>query len=204
MASAASVIPAAGAVVSPTNVDWAVYRGGPVPTDNAELAQMNAANVHRLRAGLALPHGDAIERSTMHANPLVVDGATYVTTPGMKAVALDACSPGRELWVFDPAPHNHGEVSSGCATAESPIGRERKASASFTSCVNASMRSMRKPAFGRGGHIDLKENLGVDPARVFIEMTSPGAIYKNFLILGSRVNESYDASPGTHPRLRQR
>ena len=60
---------------------------------------------------------------------------------------------------------------------------------------------MREPAallstFGRGGHIDLKENLGVDPARVFIEMTSPGAIYKNFLILGSRVNESYDASPG--------
>ena len=27
-------------------------------------------------------------------------------------------------------------------------------------------------------------------------MTSPGAVYKNLLILGSRVNESYDASPG--------
>ena len=27
-------------------------------------------------------------------------------------------------------------------------------------------------------------------------MTSPGAVYKNFLILGSRVNESYDAAPG--------
>ena len=27
-------------------------------------------------------------------------------------------------------------------------------------------------------------------------MTSPGAVYRNLLILGSRVNESYDASPG--------
>ena len=44
-----------------------------------------------------------------------------------------------------------------------------------------------------------QENLGVDPARVGLEMTSPGAVYKNFLILGSRVNESYDSSPGPHP-----
>ena len=29
-----------------------------------------------------------------------------------------------------------------------------------------------------------------------IEMTSPGAVFENLLILGSRVNESYDASPG--------
>ena len=35
-------------------------------------------------------------------------------------------------------------------------------------------------------------------------MTSPGAVYKNFLIVASRVNESYDASPGTHPCLRHR
>jgi quinoprotein glucose dehydrogenase len=36
----------------------------------------------------------------------------------------------------------------------------------------------------------------VDPAGVTVEMTSPGAVYKNLLILGSRDNESYGASPG--------
>jgi quinoprotein glucose dehydrogenase len=51
-------------------------------------------------------------------------------------------------------------------------------------------------SFGRNGFIDLRENLGVDPATVSLEMTSPGAVYQNLLILGSRVNESYDASPG--------
>jgi quinoprotein glucose dehydrogenase len=51
-------------------------------------------------------------------------------------------------------------------------------------------------SFGGGGHIDLREHLGVDPVTVGLEMTSPGAVYRNLLIVGSRVNESYDASPG--------
>ena len=51
-------------------------------------------------------------------------------------------------------------------------------------------------SFGNNGYIDLRQNLGVDPATVGLEMTSPGAVFENLLILGSRVNESYDASPG--------
>ena len=35
-------------------------------------------------------------------------------------------------------------------------------------------------------------------------MTSPGAVYKNILIIASRVNESYDASPGHIRALRHR
>src|SRR5260370_827373 len=50
--------------------------------------------------------------------------------------------------------------------------------------------------FGKDGYIDLRENLGVDPSGVALEMTSPGAVYKNLLILGSRVNETYGSSPG--------
>ena len=50
--------------------------------------------------------------------------------------------------------------------------------------------------FGTDGFIDLRQNLGVDPASAVIEMTSPGAVFKNILIIASRVNESYDASPG--------
>src|SRR4029078_7359117 len=38
--------------------------------------------------------------------------------------------------------------------------------------------------------------LGVDPRTAVIEMTSPGAVFKNFLIIASRVNETYDSSPG--------
>ena len=51
-------------------------------------------------------------------------------------------------------------------------------------------------SFGQKGFIDLRQNLGVDPADAVIEMTSPGAVFRNVLVIASRVNESYDASPG--------
>ncbi len=180
-------------------VDWPVYRGDPKGNQYAAIAQIHAANVHRLRPAWEYHTGDANERSTMHANPLVVNGIMYVTTPALKAVALSAAT-GREVWVFDPAKYNNGEVvrlrNRGVTYWKGAEGerifhfvRDRvyaldaKSGALITS-------------FGKGGFIDLRQNLGVDPATAVIEMTSPGAIFKNFLIIASRVNETYDASPG--------
>ena len=181
------------------NVDWGVHRGDAKGTQYSPLAQIHAANVHKLQPAWEYHTRDANQRSTMHVNPIVVNGVMYVTTPSMKAVALDAAS-GRELWSFDPAKHNNGTVirlrNRGVAywkgsegerifhfVRERVYGLDAKTGALITS-------------FGENGFIDLRKNLGVDPERAFIEMTSPGAIYKNFLIVGSRVNESYDASPG--------
>jgi quinoprotein glucose dehydrogenase len=181
------------------NVDWGVHRGDAKGTQYSPLAQIHAANVHKLQPAWEYHTRDANQRSTMHVNPIVVNGVMFVTTPSMKAVALDAAS-GRELWSFDPAKHNNGTVirlrNRGVAywkgsegerifhfVRERVYGLDAKTGALITS-------------FGENGFIDLRKNLGVDPERAFIEMTSPGAIYKNFLIVGSRVNESYDASPG--------
>ena len=78
-------------------------------TSIAPLAQIHAANVHRLEPAWEYHTGDATERSTMHVNPIVVNGVMYITTPSLKAVALDAAT-GREIWSFDPAKHNNGTV----------------------------------------------------------------------------------------------
>ncbi len=42
-------------------------------------------------------------------NPVLVGGTMYITTPSVKAVARDAAT-GREIWSFDPAVHNNGQV----------------------------------------------------------------------------------------------
>jgi quinoprotein glucose dehydrogenase len=181
------------------NVDWGVYRGDSGGSQYSPLAQIHAANVHRLEPAWEYRTGDATPRSTMHVNPIVVDGIMYVTTPSMKAVALDATT-GREVWAFDPAPHNDGTVvrlrNRGVAYWKGNEGervfhfvRER------VYALDARTGQLIS-SFGGNGYIDLREHLGVDPAGVFIEMTSPAAVYRNFLIVGSRVNESYDASPG--------
>ena len=143
--------------------------------------------------------GDGTARSTMHVNPIVVDGRMYITTPSLKAVALDAAT-GKELWSFDPARYNNGTVirlrNRGVAYWKGAEGERifhfvRDRAYAIDARTGALITS-----FGKGGYIDLREHLGVDPASVALEMTSPGAVYRNLLILGSRVNESYDGSPG--------
>ena len=182
-----------------TNVDWPVYRGDPKGNQYSPLAQIHAANVHRLERAWLYRTGDANQRSTMHVNPIVVNGVMYVTTPSLKAVALDAKT-GKEIWTFDPARHNNGTVvrlrNRGLVHWKGAEGerifhfvRDRVYAVDAKSGAHI-------PSFGKRGFIDLRQDLGVDPASAVIEMTSPGAVFKNFLIVASRVNESYDASPG--------
>jgi quinoprotein glucose dehydrogenase len=188
------------AVVDGQNVDWPVYRGDPKGNQYAAMAQIHAANVHRLRPAWEYRTGDSTPRSTMHVNPVVVDGVMYITTPSLRAVALDAAT-GRELWVFDPAPHNENKAvirlrNRGIAYWKGSSGARILHFVKDRVYALDAATGQLIESFGRKGFIDLRENLGVDPARVSLEMTSPGAVYKNYLIVGSRVNESYDASPG--------
>jgi quinoprotein glucose dehydrogenase len=185
---------------APSAADWPVYRGDPAGSQFANLAQIHAANVHTLRKAWEFHTGDGTPRSTMHANPIVIDGVMYLTTPSLKAVALDAAT-GREIWTFDPARYNdrHAVIRLRNRGVAYWKGAEGARIFDFVKdrvyAIDAKSGALIT-TFGKGGFIDLRENLGVDPATVSLEMTSPGAVYKNFLILGSRVNESYDASPG--------
>ena len=180
-------------------IDWPVNRGTPGGTQYVPVAQITAANVHNLRPAWTYHTGDGSERSNMHVNPIVVNGRMYITTPTLRAVALDAAT-GRELWTFDPARYNNGNVirlrNRGVAYWKGTEGERifhfvRDRVYAIDAGTGALITS-----FGNNGYIDLRQNLGVDPATVGLEMTSPGAVFENFLILGSRVNESYDASPG--------
>ena len=203
IACATSVMAWNQAVVVPsgglTNVDWPVYRGDQKGNQYAPLAHIHAANVHRLERAWVYRTGDANQRSTMHVNPIVVNGVMYVTTPSLKAVALKAAT-GKEIWTFDPARHNNGTVvrlrNRGLVHWKGAGGerifhfvRDRVYAIDAKSGAHIS-------SFGKAGFIDLRQDLGVDPSTAVIEMTSPGAVFKNFLIVASRVNESYDASPG--------
>ncbi len=190
-----------GGAGGPRSVDWPVYRGDAGGTQYAALAQIHAANVQRLRPVWEYHTGDATSRSTMHANPVVVDGVMYISTPSLKAVALDAAT-GRQIWTFDPAQYNERHavirLRNRGVTYWKGGGEPPRVFDFVKDRVYALDAASGKliASFGKGGFVDLRENLGVDPSTVNLEMTSPGAVYRNLLIVGSRVDESYDASPG--------
>ena len=85
------------------DVDWPMYSGDPSGSKYSSCSQINQENVKALTVAWTYQMDDARQKpaSTIQCNPLVIDGVMYLTTPGLRLVALDA-SNGREMWFFDP------------------------------------------------------------------------------------------------------
>src|SRR5919112_334503 len=147
--------------------DWPVYRGDPKGNQFAALAQINATNVHELKPAWEYRTRDAAQRSTMHVNPIVVGGTMFITTPSMKAVALDAAT-GREIWSFDPSVYNNGQVvrlrNRGVAYWKGSQGERIFHFVRDRAYALDARTGKLIESFGKGGYIDLREHLGVDPS----------------------------------------
>lgn len=181
--------------------DWAIYRGDKKANQYSELAQINATNVHELEKAWEYHTGDP-NGPSMYSNPIVVEGLMYFTTPKLNAVALDAAT-GEEVWVFEPSKYNEDNKdfrgrSRGVTYWEDTKGKNQRIF-NFVKdrvyALDAKSGELIK-SFGENGFIDLRKNLPIDPAMASIEVTSPGIVYKNFLIVGSRVPEGDNSTPG--------
>ena len=89
-------LPALAAAQS-KSVDWPVYGGSPDHTHYSTIDQITPANVGKLQVAWTYVTHDEFPGSEMQANPIVVDGVLYATTPKLRVFALDAAT-GRELW----------------------------------------------------------------------------------------------------------
>src|SRR5215475_7816908 len=83
------------------NVDWPVYGGNTDHTHYSTLDQITPQNVSRLQVAWTYETHDEFKGSEMQANPIVVNGVLYATSPKLRVFALDAAT-GKELWSFDP------------------------------------------------------------------------------------------------------
>ncbi len=179
--------------------EWPVYRGDQKANQYADLAQIHAANVHLLEPAWEYHTGDP-NGPSMYSNPIIVKGLMYFTTPQLNAVALDAAT-GKEVWVFEASKYNENhEVfrgrSRGVTYWEGAEGQRIFHFVKNRVYALEAKTGKLIPTFGQGGYIDLREDLGIDTAQASIEVTTPGIVYKNFLIITSRVPEEYNSTPG--------
>ena len=181
--------------------DWPVTGGEPGQTRYSPLAQIDRGNVKSLRVAWVYHAGDASpqNRSEIQATPIVVHGVLYATSPSLAVFALRAES-GTQLWRFDPfadgGQPRESHVNRGVAFWEE--GEDRRiffVAGRRLYALNATT-GRPVPTFGSGGWIDLAEGLGRDVSRTQVIATSPGVIYKDLLIQGTRVSESEGAAPG--------
>lgn len=192
---------------------WEVYGGTSENIKYSSLTQIDTSNVKNLEVAWRYSTGDAdsTNKSDMKVNPIVVDDILYGLSPKLKLFAVDAAT-GEKIWEFDPVylplrGTNMGRgdvafstyISRGLAFYKGKEGDHRilytPGGAHLLYCIDAHT-GKPIPSFGNNGYIDLHDDLGRDIDPLHISNTSPGIIYKDLIIIGSRVGEGAQSAPG--------
>ncbi|MGZ3872680.1 MAG: hypothetical protein ACXVJD_07165, partial [Mucilaginibacter sp.] len=192
---------------APDNSEWRTYAGSKEGNRYSSNEQINLANVRGLKVAWSYSthDKDSANRSQNQCNPVVVDGVLYGTSPKLKLFALNAAT-GVQKWLFDPAAQDSSKkddalayykVCRGVVYWEDEHHENKRIFYSVGSKTYAIDAETGEPikSLGKGGYIDLADDLG-KKTKSFVSGTTPGVIYKDLLIIGTRVDESEDAAPG--------
>jgi quinoprotein glucose dehydrogenase len=183
---------------------WKVYGGSKKAQHYSSLKQIDTSNVKQLQVAWTYHTGDAdsIGHSQMQCNPIMVNGVLYGTTPRLKLFAVDAAT-GVQKWVFNPAGNaNSSPMSFGMNNNRGVTYWENGDDKRILYCAGSNIYAINAEngqlitSFGDSGKVDLHNDLGRDAKNRYVTATSPGIIYKDLYIIGSRVNETADAAPG--------
>ena len=179
--------------------DWPVTGGDPGNSRYSPLDQINRQNVGRLRVAWIYHSGDVPPgaRAEIQATPIVVDGVLFATTPTLNAIALRA-DRGTLIWRFDPFANRQRESHVNRGVVYWSGGGERRIFFSAGRRLYSLDAATGRPAvaFGDSGSVDLAAGLSRDIGNASIVATSPGIVFQDLLIQGTRVGEDEGAAPG--------
>ena len=186
-----------GATGAVGSTDWSVTGGDPGNTRYSGLDQINRKNVSALRVAWVYHTGEVSNGGAqIQATPIVVDGVMYATTPALAVVALRADS-GTLIWRFESANRaRESHVNRGVVYWSD--GTERRIYCSIGRRLYSLDAGTGRPvaAFGDSGWVDLAAGLSRDVGDAYIVATSPGVVYEDLLIQGTRVGEDEGSAPG--------
>lgn len=184
---------------SPDYSNWSSYRGDDGITAYSGLSQINTENVAQLQVAWSYRTNDTIGNSSMQCNPLIIDGIFYGVSPRQKTFALEAAT-GKLLWKFDPFEGNnkYSGVSRGLAYYENGDEKKLFVSASYKLYSIDAQTGKQDMNFGDSGFVDLRKGIrnDADIEKYAVQNTSPGVVYKDMIIVGSSMGETYTDVPG--------
>ncbi|MEJ7737984.1 MAG: PQQ-binding-like beta-propeller repeat protein [Chitinophagaceae bacterium] len=188
--------------------DWPFYGGNSNGNRYSELKQIHAGNVKELAVAWTYdarespaPGSPPPKRGkSIQCQPIVVRGVMYGTTAELELFALDAAT-GKEIWKFTPL-KDEQTFNTNRGVVYWKEGDDERILYSAGASLYAVNAKDGKPVnrFGLNGRVDLhgglSENFDFDVNKLSVTATSPGALYKNTIIMGSSVSEGGDAAPG--------
>jgi quinoprotein glucose dehydrogenase len=168
--------------------DWPVYGGARENNHYSALTQINRNNVKQLAVAWSF---DSHEEGGLQTRPIVAEGVLYGITPTQKIFALDATT-GKLFWKFDSGiPWTQPDRG----LAYWADGKDNRILAGVMNFVYALDAVTGRPisSFGKQGRIDLRKNLGREPAAA---LDQPRDRLQGLLIVGGRNPETPPAPPG--------
>ena len=186
---------------------WENYGGSKDNIHYSSLTELDTNNVQQLKVAWVYHTNDAdsVNHSQIQCNPLIVNGIVYGTTPQLKLFAVDAAS-GEQKWVFNPIDTIAGKKSTffimnNCrGVAYWSDGNNKRILYTVGSNLYSINAENGRPdtAFGNAGKVDLHDGLGRDVQKLFVTATSPGIVYKDLIIMGTRVDEGASCCSRTY------
>ena len=185
---------------------WQHYKGSGESIHYSSLSEIDTSNVNNLQVAWIYRTGDAdsIHHSQIQTNPVIIDSVLYGVSPQMKLFAIHA-STGREIWGFNPLDSLSDDKKNlfglgNCRGVSywSDGKNDRRifySAGSYLYAINALTGTM-VTGFGENGKLDLHKGLDRNVDHLFISSTSPGIIFRDLIIMGSRVDEGAAAAPG--------
>lgn len=183
---------------TPPDVDWPEYNGGIDRNHRSALTQLDTQTVSRLKNVWTYDSGGAdtlTNRTQIQCNPLIIDGVLYGVSAGSQAFALDAAT-GRERWKTALVDETFAMTSRGLTYWSD--GTARRIFFAYGHWLYALDAQTGQPVatFGQAGKISLRDGLSRPGADEYVLSNTPGVIFENRLIMGTRVSEGPTALPG--------
>jgi len=178
-------------------VEWPYWGGDAANMKYSTLPDITPANVNRLDRAWEwspgeMPRTEYGSRPGAFENtPVMIDNVLYVSTAYKRAVALDA-ETGKEVWSFDPETWKGDEDNTGMKHRGVAVWRNGSETRIFLNTDQRLFALDAKtgkpvPTFGQKGVTNMTDGLRLPTKRQTFSQTSPPVIYKNLVIVGSRV-----------------
>ncbi len=188
------------AQANPAEYEWRSYLAGTGHSHYSSLDQINTNNVDQLQTVWRFDAGESGGKSTleMQCNSLIIKGILYCTSPNLEVFALNAGS-GKLLWRFDPQyqPNLYlPNPNRGVSYWENRDDQRILFTAGSKLFALDARTGRPITGFGGQGKVDLRTGLPEWASELDVVATTPGSVFENLLILGSRVSEVTGAAPG--------
>lgn len=181
------------------NETWDVYLSDAESSQYSSLDQINVSNVDQLQEVWRFVPNDMPEGAragTSESNPIIADGMLYATSAKDWLYALNA-ETGEQIWSFNPYDSTEvGGVTRGVTYWEEGNDKRILFGAGRNLVALDAQTGKLISVFGENGKVNLNKGVRENPGTVSVTSTSPGIVYNDLIIMGSRVPDEYGSKPG--------